>query len=69
MLTGRVLFERDGDLEKLWAHVHDRPPRLPQSRMPPMLQRVLDRALAKDAGHRQQSAAELADEISAALAL
>jgi hypothetical protein len=34
-----------------------------------MLQRVLDRALAKDAGHRQPSAAELADEISAALAL
>ena len=29
MLTGAVVFDRDGDLEKLWAHVHDRPPRLP----------------------------------------
>ena len=26
MLTGSVVFDRDNDLEKLWAHVHD-PPR------------------------------------------
>jgi serine/threonine protein kinase len=25
-ITGLVRFERDGDLEKLWAHVHDAPP-------------------------------------------
>ncbi|HTX09210.1 MAG TPA: protein kinase [Solirubrobacteraceae bacterium] len=67
MLTGRVVFERDGDLEKLWAHVHDRPPRLPEGRMPPGLQDVLDRALAKDPRARQQSAAELASQVTAAV--
>jgi DNA-binding NarL/FixJ family response regulator len=67
MLTGRVVFERDGDLEKLWAHVHDRPPRLPQRDIPPGLQDVLDRALAKVPRDRQQSAAELANEVAATL--
>jgi serine/threonine protein kinase len=68
MLTGRVVFERDGDLQKLWAHVHDRPPRLPKREMPPGLQDVLDRALAKDRRDRQQSAAALADQLAAAIA-
>ena len=68
MLTGRVVFERDGDLEKLWAHVHDRPPRLPQREMPPGLQDVLDRALAKDPRDRQQSAAEISDQVASAVA-
>lgn len=68
MLTGRVVFERDGDLEKLWAHVHDPPPRLPGAEIPPGLQDVLDRALAKDPRERQQSAAELAGEVSTAVA-
>jgi DNA-binding NarL/FixJ family response regulator len=67
MLAGRVVFERDGDLEKLWAHVHDRPPRLPRREMPPGVQDVLDRALAKDPRDRQQSAAEFADELVAAV--
>jgi DNA-binding NarL/FixJ family response regulator len=68
MITGRVVFERDGDLEKMWAHVHDRPPRLPERGMPAGLQTVLDRALAKDPRDRQQSAAEFSDEIAAAVA-
>lgn len=68
MLTGRVVFERDGDLEKLWAHVHDRPPGLPQHEMPPGLQDVIDRALAKDPRDRQPSAAALADQVAAAVA-
>jgi serine/threonine protein kinase len=68
MLTGRVVFERDGDLEKLWAHVHDLPPRLPQNGVPRGLQGVLDRALAKQPDDRPQSAAELADQLTAALA-
>ncbi|HTU86348.1 MAG TPA: protein kinase [Solirubrobacteraceae bacterium] len=68
MLAGRVLFQRDGDLEKLWAHVHDPPPRLIQPELPTGLQKVLDRALAKDPRDRQQSAAELAAQVSAAIA-
>jgi CheY-like chemotaxis protein len=67
MLTGRAVFERDGDLEKLWAHVHDQPPRLPQGATSPGLQAVLDRALAKDPRDRQRSAVELAEELAAAV--
>ena len=29
MLTGSVVFDREGDLEKLWAHVHDPPAQTP----------------------------------------
>jgi len=68
MLTGRVVFERDGDLEKLWAHVHDPPPRLPRDAVPPGLQDVLDRALAKNPRDRQQTAAEFSEELAAAVA-
>ena len=66
MLTGGVVFDRDGDLETLWAHVHDRPPRLPTHGVPPGLQNVLDRALAKQPQDRQQSAAELARDVAEA---
>lgn len=61
-LTGAVLFDRDSDLDKLWAHVHDPPPKLlsVRSDLPPGLEGVLDRALAKDPDKRQQSAGELA---------
>ncbi len=27
-LTGAVLYERDSDVEKMWAHIHDPPPHL-----------------------------------------
>jgi DNA-binding NarL/FixJ family response regulator len=27
-LTGKLVFDRESDLEKIWAHVHDPPPRL-----------------------------------------
>jgi DNA-binding NarL/FixJ family response regulator len=67
MLAGRVVFERDSDVQKLWAHVHDSPPRLPPDETPPELQAILDRALAKHPDDRQQSAAQLADELLAAV--
>jgi DNA-binding NarL/FixJ family response regulator len=68
MLTGRAVFERPGEFEKLWAHVHDPPPRLPNADLPPGVQAALDRALAKDPRDRQQSAAELGDGVAAAFA-
>jgi serine/threonine-protein kinase len=68
MLSGRVLFDRPGELEKLWAHVHDPPPRLAVTGVPPALQEVLDRALAKDPRDRQQSAAELGEDVAAVFA-
>jgi serine/threonine protein kinase len=69
MLTGSVVFDRDGDLEKLWAHVHDPPPRLLSlnPELPPGLQDVLDRALAKNPGDRYASATQLAQDASEAL--
>lgn len=62
MLTGRVPFERDGELDKLWAHVHEPAPELLSilPSLPRRLQDVLGRALAKDPADRHQSAGELA---------
>ncbi len=70
MLTGSVVFDRDNDLEKLWAHVHDPPRRLVavNRELSPGLQDVLDRALAKNPGDRQQSATQLAQDAADALA-
>jgi serine/threonine protein kinase len=61
MLTGTVPFDRDNALEKLWAHVHDPPPKILtlDPRLPPGLEQVLDHALAKDPADRQQSAGRL----------
>jgi DNA-binding NarL/FixJ family response regulator len=69
MLTGSVVFDRDNDLETLWAHVHDHPRRLQTLNpdLPSRLQDVLDRALAKQPGDRQQSATELAEDATDAL--
>jgi DNA-binding NarL/FixJ family response regulator len=68
-LTGTVLYERDSDVEKMWAHIHDPPPRLLDvcPGLPARLSDVLDRALAKHPEDRQQSAAELADQALASI--
>ncbi len=66
MLTGRLVFDRGGELEKMWAHVHERPPRLPPEDFPPGLQTALDRALAKDPRERYQTAADLAADLAGA---
>jgi len=69
MLTGSVVFDRDTDVEKLWAHVHDPPSRLRvlNPDLPDGLQDVLDRGLAKDPDDRQQSATQLARDAAQAL--
>ena len=69
MISGSVVFDRDNDLEKLWAHVHDPPRRLVALNpdLPPGLQDVLDRALAKNPRERQQSATQLAQDAAEAL--
>jgi DNA-binding NarL/FixJ family response regulator len=68
-LTGAVLYERDSDVEKMWAHIHDPPPQLLDvcPGLPPGLGGVLDRALAKHPDDRQRSAAELAEQALAAV--
>ncbi len=69
-LTGGVLFDRDSDLDKRWAHVHEPPPTLRSVApdLPRGLQDVLARALAKDPDKRHQSAGELARSALEALA-
>jgi DNA-binding NarL/FixJ family response regulator len=65
-LTGSVPFIRGNDLERMWAHVHEPAP-APTSiepRLPPGLDEVLARALAKDPADRHQSAGELAQDAS-----
>jgi len=71
MLTGHVVFDRESDLEKLWAHVHDPPGSLAtlNPELPPGLQEVLDRALAKDPSDRPSSASDLARDAAEAIAL
>jgi DNA-binding NarL/FixJ family response regulator len=70
VLTGSVPYERDSDVEKLWAHVHEPPPALLDVRpdLPRALGDVLDRALAKNPDDRQPSAAALGRELLAAVA-
>jgi DNA-binding NarL/FixJ family response regulator len=69
-LTGAVVYERDSDVEKMWAHIHEPPPALLDvcPELPSGLGAVLDRALAKRPEDRQPSAAELARQALAALA-
>jgi len=69
-LAGTVLYDRDSDVEKLWAHIHEPPPALLDVRpgLPPSLGDAVERALAKAPGDRQQTAAELARELLAAVA-
>jgi DNA-binding NarL/FixJ family response regulator len=69
-LAGTVLYDKDSDVEKLWAHIHEPPPALLGVRpeLPPSLGDAVERALAKAPGDRQQTAAELARELRAAVA-
>ena len=57
-LAGTVVFDRGSDLEKMWAHLHDPPPSLHAVApdLPPALDDVLCRALAKDREDRHGSA-------------
>ena len=59
-LTGRVPFERETDIAKLYAHANDEPP--PPSALrpgiPPELDEAVMRALAKDPDDRYPSAGD-----------
>jgi streptogramin lyase len=60
LLTGRVPFERDSDVSKIFAHVHDPPPSLLEARpgAPKEMDAVVQRALAKDPDDRFPSAGD-----------
>ena len=67
-LTGAVPYDRESDLDKLWAHAHDPPPDLRDVRpdLPSRLGEVLARAMAKDPADRPGTAGELGRDAVAA---
>ncbi|MEA2207306.1 MAG: hypothetical protein QOE77_4082 [Blastocatellia bacterium] len=70
MLTGRVAYEKDSDMAKLWAHVTDPPP-LPRTVRPELIgafDDIIARATAKEPGHRYATAGDLATATRDAIA-
>jgi Protein kinase domain len=65
MLTGTVVFPVDTPETKLWAHVSEPPPRVSDLRasIPPALDEVVARALAKDPDDRYETARTLAGAV------
>ena len=69
-VTGRVPFDRDSEVAKMYAHLNDPPPAISQvaPHLPVALDAVVERALAKDPADRFPSAGDLARAARAALA-
>jgi hypothetical protein len=64
-LTGSVPYLRENEAAVLYAHLSDDPPRLSERepKLPPELDDVIARALAKEPEARQASAGELMDQV------
>jgi hypothetical protein len=65
-LSGEVPFPRDTEAALLYAHLSEAPPRLTE--LPPAVEAVVDRGLAKEPSDRFGSAAELVDAARRGLA-
>jgi predicted Ser/Thr protein kinase len=70
-LTGEVPFGRSSEAAAIYAHLEDEIPRASEHRpgLPPGIDAVLPRAMAKRAEERQETCAELVEEVRAALGL
>ena len=70
VLTRVSPFLRDSSVGTMFAHVNEPPPSLVAAGpgLPPALGEVVERALAKQPGERQQTAGEFAREAAEALA-
>ena len=68
-LTGQAPFDRDNDMAKMYAHVNDVAPSLRQARpeLPVELEKVVQRALAKEPADRFPSAGDLGEAARAAV--
>lgn len=68
-LTGSVPFKRSTDVAVLYAHLEQDPPSVQSVRpgLPPEIDRVIRRAMAKDPADRHESAGQLMAEAAAAL--
>ncbi|HEX6270094.1 MAG TPA: protein kinase [Anaerolineales bacterium] len=58
LVAGHVPFEADSTLVVIYKHIHEPPP--PIDGIPPQLQTVIDKVLAKNPDQRYQSATEVA---------
>ncbi len=69
MLAGKPAFRGDTQLQVMRAVVHDDPPRLREIRpsLPANIEAIAARALQKDPAKRYQSAAEMVNDLNAAL--
>ncbi len=67
-LTGEVPFKRPGELEVLFAHMTDEPPRpsAANHRLPGEVDQVIGKAMAKRPGDRYRSGTELVDALRSA---
>jgi serine/threonine-protein kinase len=70
MLTGEVPFPKKRDVEVIMAHVGEAPPKATEKRqgLPPEIDAVIARAMAKDAGDRYPSCTAFFEAASRALA-
>jgi eukaryotic-like serine/threonine-protein kinase len=69
LLTGRRPFESTSPTAEAAAHINDPvPPASAGGEVPPSVDAVFERALAKDPGQRQPSARQLVDDLREALA-
>jgi tRNA A-37 threonylcarbamoyl transferase component Bud32 len=68
-LTGRVPYDRDSEVAKMYAHLNDPPPSVVETApgTPAGLDEVVKRALAKDADQRYPAAGDLSHAARAAL--
>ncbi|HEX9441278.1 MAG TPA: protein kinase, partial [Roseiflexaceae bacterium] len=68
LVTGRVPFDSDTPMAVLTKHVYEVPPpaRTMNPHLPPAVEAILQKALAKDPGDRYQSAGEMAEELGRA---
>lgn len=65
ILAGRVPFEAETTWSVIYKHIHEPPPPIPN--IQPAIQKVIDRALAKDPQERYQTCRELAVEYLSAV--
>jgi serine/threonine-protein kinase len=68
-VTGAVPYVRDSEVSKMWAHINDPPPVATEVRadVPPELDGVIQRAMAKDPDERYPSAGDLGRAAAAAV--
>src|SRR4029079_12001739 len=68
-LTGQLPFHRDDDAALLWAHLVETPPSVTGIRpeVPPAVDAVVARAMAKEPDARYQSCEELLEDLGEAL--